>query len=81
MQRVDVSYLVIPVDNTDEAESLASYLNEHGVCAFAQEDNEVNCPRENADTVTTVDLLLKTWRMFWDYSDSGLMGLPMYVKN
>jgi hypothetical protein len=25
-------------------------------------------------------MLLRTWRRFWEHSDSGLMGLPMFIK-
>ena len=76
----NVSYLVIPTDGEDQAASLAYYLNEHGVCAFIQTDHEVSCPLEGTDGYATVEMLKQTWRMFWEYSDSGLFGLPMYVK-
>lgn len=77
----NVSYLVIPTDGEDQAASMAYYLNEHGVCAFVQKDFEVSCPLENLEAYSQVELLKKTWRMFWEYSDSGLFGLPMYVKD
>lgn len=76
----NISYLVIPTDGEDQAASLAYYLNEHGVCAFVQKDHEVNCPLETPEFYARVELLQKTWRMFWEYSDSGLMGLPLYMK-
>lgn len=78
---IGVSYLAIALDNSDEAESLANYLNEHGVCAFKQTINEVNCPIENSDTLDLIEKLKDTWRMFWDYSDSGLFGLQVYTKD
>ena len=80
MARVDISYLVVPTDNADEAQSLANYLNEHGICAFAQDGNEVNIPRENAGTVGVVDTLLVTWRMYWEYSGCSLLGLLCFTK-
>lgn len=81
MERVDISYLVIPVDNADEALSLSNYLNEHGVCAGVTKDNEVNIPLEHgSESMATVELLKKTWRMFWNFSDSGLLGIQCYVK-
>jgi len=82
MRQADVSYQAIQVDNSDEATSLASYLNEHGIAAFAQEGPEVNVPLVlgDMDSYEKLALLTKSWRWFWEYSDSGLMGLPMYVK-
>lgn len=78
---IGISYLAIAVDNADEAASLAHYLNEHGVCAFQQAANEVNCPLENAETVVTIEHLKHTWRLFWEHSDSGLFGLAVYTKD
>lgn len=78
---INVSYMVIPTDGEDQAASLAYYLNEHGVCAFVQKDHEVSCPLENLEAYSQVELLKKTWRMFWECSDSGLFGLPMYLKD
>lgn len=81
MERVDISYLVIPVDNADEALSLSNYLNEHGVCAGVTKDNEVSIPLEHGtESVATVELLKKTWRMFWSASDSSLFGIQCYAK-
>jgi len=77
---IGISYLAIAVDNADEAASLSHYLNEHGVCAFEQNVNEVNCPLESAETVAIIEQLKQTWRMFWEYSDSGLFGLAVYMK-
>ena len=78
---VGISYLAIPLDSADEAESLANYFNEHGVCAFQQTSNEVNCPLENADTQARIDLLKQSWALFWEHSDGMLMGLQVYVKD
>lgn len=81
VRNIGVVYVVIPTDQADEAESLAFYLNEHGVAAFVQADNEVNCPLEHGQAgFDALETLRTTWRMFWDNSDSGLFGLPMYVK-
>jgi membrane-bound lytic murein transglycosylase B len=77
---IGISYLAIPVDSADEAESLANYLNEHGVCAFQQSGHEVNCPLENDEMRQRVDVLKTTWQWFWDFSDSGLLGLACYMK-
>ena len=77
---IRTTYLAIPVDSADEAESLANYLNEHGVCAFQQSTNEVNCPLENEEVRTRIETLTQTWSWFWDYSDSGLLGLACYMK-
>lgn len=78
---IGVSYLAIPVDSADEAESLANYLNEHGCAAFQQSTNEVNCPLENDETRRRIDALKQTWAWFWEFSDSGLLGLACYMKD
>lgn len=81
-QQINVGYQAIQVDSRDEAESLANYLNEHGIAAFAQEGHEVNVPlvlgdMENYEKVT---VLTKTWRYYWDSSGQELLGLAFYVK-
>jgi len=78
---IGISYLAIAVDNADEANSLAHYLNEHGVCAFQQAVNEVNCPLESTEAVAHIELLKQTWRLFWEHSDSSLFGLAVYTKD
>lgn len=75
----NISYHTIQTDHADEAASLAFYLNEHGVCA-QQVDDTVELPVPDVETFETVELLKKSWALFWDTSDSGLFGLPMYVK-
>lgn len=75
----NISYHTIQTDHVDEAHSLAFYLNEHGVCAQAQGDG-VELPVVDRDVYDQVETLKTTWRMFWDTSDSGLFGLPLYVK-
>jgi len=75
----NISYHDIQTDHLDEAESLAFYLNEHGVCAQAQGD-AVQVPVPDRETFDKIELLKQTWQMFWETSDSGLFGLPVYVK-
>lgn len=75
----NISYHTIQTDHVDEAESLAFYLNEHGVCAQAQGDS-VEVPVPDRATFDQVELLKQTWQLFWETSDSGLFGLPVYVK-
>jgi hypothetical protein len=75
----NISYHVIQTDHVDEAASLAFYLNEHGVCAQQVEDT-VELPMLDVDVFTTVEALKQTWALFWENSDSGLFGLPMYIK-
>ena len=79
MSGIKVKYLTLPTDGDDEAISLSDYLNQHGVFAVA-EKNEVICPLENPNCYPTVERLCATWPSFWEHSDSGLFGLPMYVK-
>jgi len=76
----NISYHPIQTDPADEAASLAYYLNEHGVCAQAAADT-VELPVPDAETFARVELLKQTWALFWESSDSGLFGLPLYVKD
>ncbi len=75
----NISYHTIQTDHLDEAASLSFYLNEHGVCA-QQVDDTVELAVPDAATFEAVELLKKSWLMFWETSDSGLFGLPMYMK-
>lgn len=75
----NISYHAIQTDHVDEAASLAHYLNEHGVCA-AHVGDTVELPVPDVDTFTRVEALKQTWALFWENSDLGLFGLPMYVK-
>ena len=75
----NISYHTIQTDHGDEAASLAHYLNEHGVCA-QQVDDTVELPVPDVETFTKVEMLKQTWALFWETSDSGLFGLPLYVK-
>lgn len=75
----NISYHTIATDHVDEAMSLAFYLNEHGVCA-AQHGDGVEVPVPDTQTYDLIEKLKSTWRVFWEHSDCGLFGLPMYVK-
>lgn len=75
----NITYHTIQTDHVDEAASLAFYLNEHGVCA-QQVNDTVELPVPDVDTFTRVETLKQTWALFWENSDSGLFGLPMYIK-
>lgn len=75
----NISYHTIQTDHVDQAESLAYYLNEHGVCAHAQGDG-IEVPVPDAGAFERIEALKTTWGWFWENSDSGLFGLPMYVK-
>lgn len=85
MGHIDVSYLAIPMDSADEAESFSGYLNEHGVCAFVNNNTEVNCPREGGpdarrELTDAIDMLVLTWRRYWTNRRSTLLGLLCYEK-
>ena len=43
----------------------------------------VNIPLKNGhESMIVVDLLRKTWRMFWDCSGSDILAeLPLYIKD
>ena len=76
----NITYHTIQTDHVDEAASLALYLNEHGVCA-QQVNDTVELPIPDVDTFARVETLKGTWALFWENSDSGLFGLPMFVKD
>lgn len=75
----NISYHTIQTDHVDEAESLAFYLMEHGLDAHPEGDG-VEVPVPDRQTFDTIEQLKQTWALFWETSDSGLFGLPMYVK-
>lgn len=78
----NISYHIIQTDHADEAESLAFYLNEHGLPAWVKEGetSAVEMPEQSREVYDQVEMLKQTWQLFYEYSDSGLFGLPMYVK-
>lgn len=86
---VEVFYFVQPMDSSDQAVSLAEYLNQHGLLAYRAdgEDHAVEipmeCPRKEdaAEKSALAHMLVSTWRMFWEHSDRGLFGLPIYQKD
>jgi hypothetical protein len=75
------------VDNADQAVSLAEYFNQHGMLAFQEADDAVMVAIEAADEEQAatqerlVHILRTTWGLFWEHSDKGLFGLPIYVKD
>ena len=77
--RTTVSYLVVQTQHVDEAVSLAEYLNQHGVCAVP-EGEEVTCPLPSVSVAEKISQLQESWQMFWEHSDKGLFGLPIYRK-
>lgn len=81
MTHVDVEYKTIVTANIDEAQSLAGYLNEHGVFAIVNtEPHSVSASTVDIETDELIRTLKGTWRKFWENSDSGLMGLPLFIK-
>ena len=84
----NVFYMSLPTQSVDETESLVNYLNQHGVFAYKADNDDhavetpIECPRKEdvAERSATVHTLVTTWRMFWEYGDSGLWGLPVYTK-
>lgn len=79
MTTAGVSYQTILTSNADEATSLAGYLTEHGLFATCN-GAEVSALSDDVETFQAIQTLKGTWKMFWDNSDSGLLGLPMFIK-
>lgn len=84
----EVLYITLVTDNSDEAMSLSEYLNQHGFFAQQSEPNEITCPIDDPAACATIYDLRRTWKLFWEHSDSGLFGLPVstgqlpiYVKD
>ena len=75
------------VESADQAVSLAEYLNQHGLLAFKEADDAVMVPVECStedqagNQERLIHILVTTWRLFWEHSDKGLFGLPIYVKD
>jgi hypothetical protein len=80
MRIVDVFYMTLPVNNADQAVSLTEYLNQHGFSAVREGVDAVTCPIDDETKVPVINSLRKGWEMFWEHSDSGLFGLPVYYK-
>lgn len=85
---LDVFYYTQPVDSDDQAISLTEYLSWHGVDAFKDDDDQnVLVPLspddkdDAANKTATVYMLVSGWRLFWEHRDSGVFGLPVYVKD
>jgi hypothetical protein len=77
---VSVFYMTLPTDSADHAVSLTEYLNQHGIVAARDGTEMVTCPLEDPSLVSDVYNLHQSWKRFWQYSDSGLFGLPVYSK-
>ena len=83
---IDIHYYTQPVDSADQAMSLAEYLNQHGSLAYKDGDDQVIIPlqcsttEQAAEQSATVFMLISGWRLYWEHSDSGLFGLPIYTK-
>ncbi len=83
---IRVYYHTQPVDSADQAVSLSEYLNQHGVLAYKDGEDQVivpvECPTEDyaAESERKIFTLVTTWGMFWEHCDRGLFGLPIYTK-
>lgn len=75
------------VESVDQAVSLSEYLGHHGLLAFKDSDDSVMITVEASDGDAAAEqeriihMLVTTWQMFWEHSDRGLFGLPIYVKD
>ena len=85
---IRVHYHTEPVDSVDQAVSLAEYLNQHGYLAYKDDTEQmVVVPVESltedncADKERLIHMLRSTWELFWEHSDKGLFGLPIYTRH
>lgn len=84
---IRVHHHVETVDSADQAVSLAEYLSQHGILAFKETNDSVmiavEAPNKDhaGDAEKMIYMLVTTWMMFWEHSDKGLFGLPIYVKD
>lgn len=81
MTATNIFYMTLPTENADQAVSLTEYLNQHGIAAAREGTEMVTCPMEDPCMAAVVYQLRRSWERFWDYSDSGLFGLPVYLKS
>jgi hypothetical protein len=75
-----VYYLTLPVESSDQATSLANYLNAHGVEAVSEGVDGVTCPITEVELAVDIHGLCESWRRFWKHSDAEVFGLSVYVK-
>lgn len=73
-------FLVIATPGGNHAESLANYINGHGLEAIAA-DNEVTCPFECDCDVQMINDLASTWTRWWAHRDEELYALPLFQKD
>lgn len=84
---VEVFHYTQSVEGEDQATSLTSYLNQHGLGAYRNQSDEVQVPieartrEEAADKSATVFMVISTWRMFWKNTDAGVFELQIYDKD
>ena len=74
-------YITLPTENADQAISLTEYLNQHGIMAAREGAEMVTCPMDRPEIASDIYNLHRSWKRFWEYSDSGLWGLPLFIKN
>ncbi len=77
LKPADVLYLTLPVDNADQALSLAEYLSRHGICATPEGNDAVVCTLTRPESAVLIHRLRKGWRRYWTHFDSGLFGAPV----
>ena len=65
-------------DNSDEAMSLAEYLNQHGFRSKIRTKRNHLSHRRSA-TAATIYSLRKTWKGFWEHSTPVSFGLPCLI--
>lgn len=84
---VELFHYTQSVDSEDQATSLTSYLNQHGLGAYKSQPDEVQVPieartrEEAADKSAKAFMVIETWRMFWKNTDSGVFELQIYDKD
>lgn len=86
-QITDVFYYLQPVDDADQARSLAQYLTCHGVFAHPEGADQVLIPLIGGDdavqtmeSFATARQLVGSWRRFWEHTEQGVLDLPIYFK-
>lgn len=77
---VDLSFIVFTLEGQNEAESLASYLQRHGIEAESAGSNEVTCPIASPSETKLVYQLRKLWPLWWKSCDQELYGFSFYAR-
>ncbi len=75
----ELAYLTFPVASRDEAESLSSYLKNHGMVAEIEEPDAVICPLLKRKDFLLFETLRDSWTLWWDNHSMQVMSQKLHI--